>query len=178
MSSKMIALLVAVGIVAFSMAFFRTGSPEISGLERPSVNLNKFASLDETGKAVGAPTSTRFKNDAKKPSPNRKTNKIRRKDIDEDSEKSGNRQVRKRDRDASRVGKVGGLRNRPSRVRGRNQEIEDRLGRGEEFEEEIMEDLPPAAALGIAGAELMGEQIEEEMDEAPSLDMLSPEDGE
>lgn len=76
MSPKLIVALVSVGLVAFCMAFFRTGKPDIPGLERPHVRLNAMLQInDDTAKPPAGTVQSRFKKtdtETKQTSPQRK----------------------------------------------------------------------------------------------------------
>ena len=65
MNKKLITLAVSVGLVVFGMLFFRTGNPDIPGLERPSIKLASFRNPD-TKKAPEAAQSSKFKTGEKK----------------------------------------------------------------------------------------------------------------
>jgi hypothetical protein len=65
MNPKLIVALIAAGVVAFSMTYFRTGDPDIPGLTRPEASLSVYATED-AATVEGATTrpNSRFKQKA------------------------------------------------------------------------------------------------------------------
>lgn len=162
MSVKMITALVAAGLVAFCMAFFRTGSPDISGLDRPKVNLATYAAPKEesSSKTSAKPTTSRFKRsqaDNKKTTP--KNRNIQRKD--NNNRKAMSRSTGLQNRRPGGSNKVRGLKHGGARREKNRREEELKRRRAlEEFDE----DIPPSAALGLPSPDLeTDEEIEEEM---------------
>ncbi len=185
MNNKLILVIVAAGIVAFSMAFFRTGKPEISGLDRPEIKLGSFkAGMVDTGKSPSAPVKSRFsKGESKsKPATTKRKPAARRKAKSSGSKAAHNRASGVRTRNAS-TKKATGLKSR-----GRN--WKDRKGRNERMEEHKrrmsearkQKDLDRLSGynedIGY-GAEMDGVapgMMEEEMIEEHELGIASPHD--
>lgn len=79
MSPRLIVVLVAVGLVAFCTAFFRTGKPDIAGLDRPSITFKNMAqNVEEGAKPAAGNVQSRFKEEdaeIKKKAPRKKNTK-------------------------------------------------------------------------------------------------------
>lgn len=73
MNPKLIIALVATGLIFFATMYFRTGDPEIPGLERPNIKLGSFTAGMEKGGTgpVNKAMGSRFKKEPIKSNANR-----------------------------------------------------------------------------------------------------------
>lgn len=149
MSPKLIAILGITGIVVFCLAFFRTGSPEIKGLERPSVSLSNFHLAVEKANPASSDRSSRFKSAEK--NNDRKASRINRNNNNNNRRKAAanarNKASNKRKIGTNKAAGIKGAKN-ANRAKGRNARREAHLKRIREKKDRLKRQGVQAKSLG------------------------------
>jgi hypothetical protein len=184
MRPRFIVLLIAGGVVFFCMAFFRTGAPEVQGLERPEINMKTFAGPVTPGarrSATDGNAESRFKEDEKERKPRKKSARSRRSNRSAERtgkvDRDGNRKKAKDDSSvtkAKRKRPTALARRNPNRkprtkteyLKKRRRQREARV-ESDEIGEEVFEEEVYEEELGHPEQEMVGDG--EAIDQMPYL---------